>query len=530
MKVGIQNPILRGFNPDPSILRVGEDYYIATSTFEWFPGVQIHHSKDLVSWELVARPLCTIEHLNMIGNLPSAGVWAPCLSYDNGLFYLIFSDVKAYAVEPFKDVYNYVTTATQVGGEWSKPSYLNSSGFDPSLFHDEDGRKWLVNMEWDYRKQGIKKFTGILLQEYDAEQKKLVGESYKIFAGTSLGLTEAPHLYKRNGYYYLVTAEGGTSYEHAVTVARSRTLLGPYTVHPRNPILTAYGKETLIQKAGHASLVETPEGKWYIAYLGARPIQGKCPLGRETCLQELEWDKEDWPFLKGGGNSPRTTVEVEVKRNESLQLATREQGTKHYLFNEESFWEDFQSLRVPLNKEDIHIDREKGYLSLRGRESIYSRHYQSLLARRQEDLTFEAEVVMQFEPSHFMQMAGLIYRYNEENLYYLYMSHDEHLKSRVLCLICVNQGTYTLLATKAIQADEVTLKVKVEKEKTHFYYKEKDQESYQLVADNLDTTILSDEHAIPMCFTGAFVGLCVQDLKEQKCWATFKRFTYTGKE
>lgn len=202
----ITNPILRGFHPDPSICRAGEDYYIATSTFEWFPGVRIHHSRDLVHWKPIQSPLTRTSQLHMEGNIDSGGVWAPCLSYDNGVFYLIYTDVKS-RVGAFKDTHNYLVTATNIEGPWSEPVYLNSSGFDPSLFHDEDGRKWLVNMIWDHRK-GKNRFSGIVLQEFSVQEHKLTGPAVNIFKGTELGLTEAPHLYKYKGYYYLLTAEG----------------------------------------------------------------------------------------------------------------------------------------------------------------------------------------------------------------------------------------------------------------------------------------------------------------------------------
>ncbi len=257
----INNPILRGFNPDPSILRVGDDYYIATSTFEWFPGIQIHHSKDLVHWRVLTRPLNRTSQLDMLGNVNSGGVWAPCLSYDNGIFYLIYTDVKS-RKGAFKDTHNYLVTSTDIMGPWSEPIYLNSSGFDPSLFHDDDGSKWLLNMIWDFRK-GRNQFAGIVIQEYSPAEQKLIGSVTNIFPGTELGRTEGPHLYKRNGYYYLLTAEGGTRYEHAATLARSTSIIGPYEAAPHNPILTSFGHPELpLQKAGHASLVETQTGEW----------------------------------------------------------------------------------------------------------------------------------------------------------------------------------------------------------------------------------------------------------------------------
>ncbi|HXV32167.1 MAG TPA: family 43 glycosylhydrolase, partial [Sinorhizobium sp.] len=223
MAASIRNPILPGFNPDPSICRVGDDYYIATSTFEWYPGVQIHHSRDLVNWRLVRRPLERASQLDMRGNPDSCGIWAPCLSYCDGLFWLVYTDVKRFDGN-FKDAHNYIVTAETIEATWSDPVYVNSSGFDPSLFHDDDGRKWFLNMQWNHRTEsfgGAPKhpaFDGILLQEWDERTRRLVGPVKNIFAGSPLGLVEGPHLFKRNGWYYLTVAEGGTGYDHAVTM------------------------------------------------------------------------------------------------------------------------------------------------------------------------------------------------------------------------------------------------------------------------------------------------------------------------
>ena len=300
----ITNPILPGFNPDPSICRVGEDYFIATSTFEWYPGMQIHHSRDLADWTLVSRPLARADLLDMRGNPDSCGIWAPCLTYADGLFWLIYTDVKRLSGS-FKDAPNYLTTAPSITGPWSDRVYLNSSGFDPSLFHAPDGRKYLVNMLWDHRQTGHgDQFAGIVLQEYSVAEKKLIGPVHNIFKGTDRKLTEAPHLYFRDGWYYLMTAEGGTGYDHAVTLARSRDLLGPYEVHPQKHVLTtAFAPDAPLQRCGHADIVDTPAGETYMVHLCSRPItvngaagqseirrdlpgsdvlQRRSPLGRET--------------------------------------------------------------------------------------------------------------------------------------------------------------------------------------------------------------------------------------------------------
>jgi len=310
----IQNPILPGFNPDPSILRVGDDYYIATSTFEWFPGVQIHHSRDLVNWRLLTRPLRRPSQLNMLGEADSCGIWAPCLTHADGLFWLIYTDVKRFGRSSMagasgaslRDFHNYLVTSPTIDGDWSDPVYLNSSGFDPSLFHEDDGRKYIVNMLWDYR-AGKNRFAGIVLQEYSVQERRLIGERKLIFKGTALGLTEAPHIYKRDGWYYLLTAEGGTNWNHAVTMARSRNLTGPYELHPDTYIMSArHRPDALLQRAGHADIVETQDGETYMAYLVGRPLRnrGRCTLGRETAIQKMVWGADGWLRTLDGQGIP----------------------------------------------------------------------------------------------------------------------------------------------------------------------------------------------------------------------------------
>lgn len=240
----ITNPILKGFNPDPSILRVDDDYYIATPTFEWWPGVQIHHSKDLVNWQVVAHPLNRVSQLDMNGIQASRGIWAPCLSYDNGIFYLVYTNVKSFG-GAFKDTHNYLVTTTDILSDWSEPVHLNSIGFDPSLFHDDDGKKYMLGMISDHR-QNRNEFGGIFIQEYDAREKRLLGKHKKIFGSTERGLTEGPHLYKRNGFNYLILAEGGTSVDHSVAMARSKNIDGPYELDPKGSVLTASENRDLL--------------------------------------------------------------------------------------------------------------------------------------------------------------------------------------------------------------------------------------------------------------------------------------------
>lgn len=205
----IKNPVLPGFNADPSIIRVDDTYYIANSTFEWFPGVRLHESKDLVHWNLLPSALSTTTLLDMKGNPSSGGIWAPDLSYADGKFWLIYTDVKV-TEGPFKDMINYLTTAEDIRGPWSDPIRVNGVGFDASLFHDDDGRKYLVQQTWDHREYHHA-FDGITVTEFDTDTMKLKPETARtIYAGTDVKLVEGPHLYKINGYYYLFAAQGGT--------------------------------------------------------------------------------------------------------------------------------------------------------------------------------------------------------------------------------------------------------------------------------------------------------------------------------
>lgn len=526
----IQNPVLKGFNPDPSFLRVGDDYYIATSTFEWFPGVQIHHSKDLVHWRLLGYPLTRSSQLDLVGCPNSGGVWAPCISYDGNQFYLIYSNVKS-MTGAYKDTPNYLVTAPRIEGPWSEPIYLNSTGFDPSLFHDDDGRKWLLNMVWDHRK-GKNRFHGIHLQQYCTKENRLVGPVKTIFQGTELGCTEGPHIYKRNGYYYLMLAEGGTGYNHAVTVARSAALDGPYEVDPMNPMLTSRGKLDLaLQKAGHASLVETQTGEWYLAHLCARPLNeaGECTLGRETAIQRCYWTADGWLRVADQGMSPQTEVTAPALPAHPFPI---EEEVDH--FNADTLSVHFSTLRDPASESWLSLTERPGWLRLRGRESLNSLHRQSMAARRLQSFHASFETCMEFEPENFHQMAGLIAYYNTENHYYLHLTSFEDLGTGIQ-LSSSEHGRYGEWLQQPILlngVNKVWFRVIFDGPVLQFYYSV-DGQDWHPVGPELAAGRLSDEFATisddgyfrSWGFTGTFVGLTVQDLSGGLKHADFDYFT-----
>jgi xylan 1,4-beta-xylosidase len=534
----IRNPILPGFNPDPSICRVGRDYYIATSTFEWYPGVQIHHSTDLMNWRLAKRPLERASQLDMRGNPDSGGIWAPCLSHANGRFWLVYTDVKRLDGN-FKDAHNYIVTAPAIEGPWSDPVYVNSSGFDPSLFHDDDGKKWFLNMVWNHVSRGVggnpkhPSFAGILLQEFDPVGGKLVGPVKNIFAGSSHGLVEGPHLFKRNGWYYLTTAEGGTGYNHAVTMARSRSIDGPYELHPDVHIITSKdAPDAPLQRAGHGQVVETPKGDVYHTHLCSRPLPGarRSPLGRETAIQKCVWGDDGWLRLAHGGCVP----EIEVPAP-SDAVRVPKPSILRYDFDTPDLALDFQWLRTPYPQRLFSLTEKPGSLRLFARESIGSWYDQSLVARRQEHFFFRAETELRFDPFTFQQAAGLIHYYNRHKFHFLAVTRDA-AKGRALTIMSCpgdwpdGKLSFPLAEPLPLPGDgSVRLAMEVDGDELTLFVRS--AEKWNLVGPVLDASIISDEggRGEHGSFTGAFVGMAAFDTSGAALPADFDYFSYAGR-
>lgn len=518
----IHNPILKGFNPDPCLVRVGDIYYIVVSSFEWLPGVRVYQSTDLVEWEHNTDILT--HQVDLRGNPKNCSIWAPQLSHHDGLFYLIYTDVKS-TKRPFKDCHNYLITAQAIEGPWSDPVYLNSSGFDPSLYHDEDGRKWLLNELWDYRITEGNKSCGIVIQEYDPVRQQLTGTPIKIFDCTPLKKTEAPHIYKRQGYYYLITAEGGTGSDHAVTVARSTTLLGPYEVDPLNPMLTSRNNPELpLQCAGHGSLVETPDGEWYMAHLCTRPLEGQYAiLGRETALQQVYWNEEGWLRLTSGGNTPLLEVPAPkgTRAREQVQMLDFEDD-----FSGTELKKKWNTLRIAASESWCSLVERPGWLRIRAGESLQSLFDHHILAIRQTDKSFRAETALEYEPDTYLQMAGLLLYLNEDNYLYAYISYEEG-RGKVLRLMRCQADEFTLEPVIIGLNEGELLRIAVEVQEVtgqFIYYTDKDTE-WKPLGEPQNISFLSGG------FTGNFVGIAAHDMQQfGGSSADFSYFRYQGKE
>ncbi|RRJ64551.1 glycoside hydrolase family 43 protein [Paenibacillus oralis] len=528
----IQNPILRGFSPDPSIIRVEDDYYIATSTFEWFPGVQIHHSRDLLHWELIAHPLNRISQLDLRGAGASQGVWAPCLTYDNGIFYLVYTVVHSFYVNMY-DTHNYLVTTTDIRGDWSEPVFLNSYGFDPSLYHDDDGRKYIVSMMTDHRVQ--KPYKGrLVLQEYSVTERRMIGEARTIFASRDIFL-EGPHLYKRNGYYYLFAADTGTGEGHGQSILRSRELYGPYEYYEGNSILTSRNHpEASLQKAGHGDLAETQNGEWYMVHLCGRPLKNrtkkgerKYTLGRETAIQKVEWTEDGWLRLASGSVLPELEVEGPALPPHPFPPKPPRDD-----FDSPQLDIRFQSLRIPLDETFYSLSARKGYLRLYGREGLGSKYRQSLIARRWQAFAFTATTCLEFEPTLFKQMAGLICLYDYQNYYYLHITHHEQVGRCLSILSAINNRYDEPVGYLPLPEDarRVHLRAAVNHGRLQFAYSASGEEEFISIGPSFDASTLSDEACQEGWFTGAFVGICCQDLTGFGKAADFDYFEYREDE
>jgi xylan 1,4-beta-xylosidase len=536
----IHNPVLPGFHPDPSILRVGTDYYLATSTFEWYPGVRLHQSTDLVNWRPLGGALSERRVLDLRGAGDSCGVWAPDLSFVGGLYYLVYTDVASFD-SGYWDPQNYVVSAPAPTGPWSDPVVLHGRGFDPSLFHDEDGTTWLLSMVADWR-PGRDRFAGIQIQQYDRAAGRLIGRERIIYPGSGAGLAEGPHLYREDGWYYLLVAEGGTSWAHQATVARSRDLLGPYRTDPQGALITSVDRPDLpLQKAGHGSFVQTPDGDWYFAHLVGRPYspRGACVLGRETAIQPVTWPAGGWPRVQGAipadvVPAPRDGVAVAVLPGDTGS------PDEHDDFDAPALGPNWSTLRRPATPDWVDLTARPSHLRIHGGQSPVGLQRPSLVARRVTSRRCSLEAVLEFRPATYRQLAGVVAYYNTRNWHYAYVTADDDGRSFLEVLSC-DAGVrvpYPQCRVALDGVDRLALRVTFDDEALRFAYSldglPGDQARWHVLPAELDATVLSDEHAARRTpgepevwgFTGAMVGLWVQDIGAEGGYADIDSATY----
>lgn len=461
------NPILSGFYPDPSICRVGEDFYLVNSTFAYFPGVPIWHSKNLADWEQIGNVLDRPSQVPLNKSGHSGGIFAPTIRYYNGTFYMITTNVSGGG--------NFLVTAKDPAGPWSEPYYLDAPGIDPSLFFDDDGSCYYVGTRPN--PAGVR-YNGdweIWVQKLDLEQMKLAGESKAIWKGALKDVIwpEGPHIYKKDGYYYLMIAEGGTGPEHAVTVARSRDIFGPYTGNPKNPILTHrhLGKDYPVCYVGHADLVDDINGNWYMVMLASRRCEGYIGLGRETFLAKVVWE-DGWPVVNPGVGKLEDIVELPF---DGAGSKARKQQTLSDLGKNKY---DILMLRNP--KEQFY-ENNSGVVKLRFLpETLKELESPAYLGFRQLSYEYEANLAVEFEKLSDTEEFGLAILQSNEYHMLFRLSYNKRTAAYNLQLVkCLNLQDH-ILGEKQVPSDElkadsassakkITLKVKCHGQKADFY-------------------------------------------------------------
>jgi xylan 1,4-beta-xylosidase len=501
-----KNPVISGFHPDPSICRVGEDFYLVTSSFEYFPGVPIFHSRDLVNWEQIGHCLTRESQLPLHQAKSSMGIFAPTIRYNNGRFYMITTNLTIGK--------NFFVWTEDPKGPWSEPVWLEWPGIDPSLLFDEDGKVYLTGTQDIFSGEPM----GIYQAEIEIETGRLLSERRLIWEGTGGAHPEGPHLYKINGYYYLMIAEGGTEYGHMVTMARSEQPFGPFESHPNNPFLTHRSSSSPIQATGHADLVQYGDGSWWSVFLGIRPapipFSGKHHhLGRETFLAPVEWNEEGWPTIGA-------QVELEMD-GKSLQIEEVGQWKDRDDFDEKTLDFSWNFLRNP-KKESWSLTDRPGYLTLYGSSiSLDDVDSPAFVGRRQQHFDCKVSTSLEFFPTEEGEEAGLTVFMNNRFHYEIALGIREGVKK-----VFVRRRIGSLWKVEAEQEYEqaaIILSVQADAKNYSFAYGLPGGESITLGSG--ECSLLSTE--VAGGFTGVFFGLyATGNGKDSTLPANFDWFEY----
>lgn len=506
------NPVLKGFYPDPSICRVEDNYYLVNSTFSYFPGVPIFKSKDLTNWKQVGNVLTRESQLNLSNTGHSEGIFAPTIRYNNGIYYVITTNISRGGT--------FIVTADSPEGPWSDPYFIEGAeGIDPSLFFDDDGKSYYVGTRPNSDGCNYNGDWEIWLQEIDLKGYKLIGESKKIWKGALAGVIwpEGPHIYKRNNYYYVMIAEGGTANEHSISIARSKNIWGEYQGNPCNPIFTHrhLGRHVSVRNVGHGDLIQTPDDKWFIVMLGSRYCEGYCNIGRETFLAKVNWEN-DWPIINEGIGmlSDYDDLGIEEYKIEPEELC--------YHFDSSKLNDKFLVLRNPSDNLYSLTDRP-GYLRLNlknvGLDQLDNPAY---VCVRQESYNYLAATSMEFTPIDNGDSAGLaIVQDDKYNMRFIYTKELGVLKIKAIMTI---NGLDEVIAESEIESKSLKLKIVGNGQKLTLYYSTYGEEYKELVSD-VSTTSLSTD--VAGGFVGCTIGLFASSIVEKsKKYSEFLYFEY----
>ncbi|REG91627.1 glycoside hydrolase family 43 protein [Flavobacterium aquicola] len=499
---GYKNPVISGFYPDPSVCRVGDDFYLVNSSFEFFPGVPIFHSQDLVNWKQIGHCLTRESQLPLQKSGVSGGIYAPTIRYNDGTFYMITTNVS--------DKGNFIVYTKDPAGEWSDPVWLEQKGIDPSLYF-EDGHCYLTSNPDNM----------IYLSEIDPKTGKQLSASKAIWSGTGGRYPEAPHIYKKDNWYYLLISEGGTEYGHKVTISRSRNIDGPYDSNPANPILTHSNMNAQlnpIQGTGHGDLVQAGDGSWWMVCLGFRPQSGlNHMLGRETFLAPVSWDKDAWPVVNGNG-----TINLDMAVPTLPQKIIKEETAENN-FGTSKLGMEWNFLRNP-KQENYSLSAKKGALRLKPAAiTLDQAGSPTFVGRRQQHINFTASASVELGNSEVDDRAGITVYMNNAAHYDLFVKQNKDGKKQLVLEYRMG-SVLTSAATVDLPAGKVKLQVKGDKDFYHFSYS-LDGSSFNALG-KADVKFISSETAGG--FTGIYLGLfAVTNKENSKAYADFYDFKYS---
>ncbi len=473
-----RNPVIPGFYPDPSICRAGQDYYLVNSTFEYFPGVPVFHSRDLVNWRQIGHCLTRRSQLNLEGARGSrGGIWAPTIRYHDGLFYMVTTNQTHGG--------NFFVYTDDPAGDWSEPVWVDQRSIDPSFLFDDDGKVYLTT-------------APALQSEIDIAGGELLTEPRVTWEGTGGSHMEGPHLYKIDGTYYLLVAEGGTGPGHMVTIARSSSPWGPFEPCPHNPILTHAGREdTIIQCTGHGDLIQDHRGNWWMVFLAVRvhEMDRFQHIGRETFLAPVEWSRDGWPIVNTDGT---VTIEMDADR---LPPHPWEPAPVRDDFDGPSLGLCWNFIRNPYEKDWSLRDRP-GWLRLTGSAvTLGDTDSPAFVGRRQQHFDCRACTLLDFAPKRDGEEAGLGVRMNERFHYLLAVTRLEGRRCAVVRLTVEEQTTE--VARETLGEGPITLEIRSDWDRYYFSFAAEGQAPGQIAAaeaKNVSTNVAGG-------FTGVYLAM-----------------------
>ncbi len=488
-RLSFTNPILPGFYPDPSICRAGDDYFLVNSSFEYFPGVPVFHSRDLWHWRQVGHCLTRPSQLPLKGVRASGGIFAPTIRHHDGTFYMITTNVSAGG--------NFIVSTRDPFGEWSEPIWVTQGGIDPSLCFD-DGRVYLTSTgQGPDPDNPARLVAGIVQSEIDPATGKLLTEPRLIWTGTGGSYPEGPHLYHIGDLYYLMIAEGGTEFGHTETLARSRSPWGPWEPWPHNPILTHRSTNEPIQGTGHADLVEAADGSWWLVCLGFRPVgvTRTHHLGRETFLAPVVWDSDGWPRVGDGG---RVKLEMEAPR---LTPVEWEAAPERDDFDRPALGLAWNFMGNP-SASDWSLTERPGWLSLHGNaRSLDDGAGVAFIGRRQQHFNGEVKALLDFMPDSAGQEAGLTVWMSPRHYAALFVSFADGQR-----FVSVRRRIGSLsakVARRPLPAGPITLFARAYRTVTQIGIQSDDQGV--IILDTFENCFLSSE--VAGGFTGIYFAL-----------------------